>query len=99
MKVRSIFALGIVLAVVAVSGAAQAASTNGIASDMPAYYDDKHFTINFKELSANTEITTLRHNHSINIIYMSVTPLPENKKLIALIQAIQSDGINPLCHE
>ena len=75
------------------------ANTNGAGGDMPAYYDDKLFTINFKELSSNAEVSLLRSNHSINIIYMSDTPLPGDQMFIAVLDAIQGDGFNPLWQE
>src|SRR5256885_207740 len=45
-----------------------AASENGAAGDMPAYYDHELFTINFKELPAGGEAANLQHNQSINLI-------------------------------
>ena len=66
---------------------------------MPAYYDAKLFTINFKELSSNAEIATLRHNQSINTIYMSDGGLPNNQPFISVLDAIQGDGFNPLWQE
>ncbi len=66
---------------------------------MPAFYDDKLFTINFKELSSKAEVSLLRSNHSINIIYMSDTPLPGGEMFTAVLDAIQGDGFNPLWQE
>jgi hypothetical protein len=75
-----------------------AASTNGSGGDMPAYYDGNLLTINFKELSANAEMEQLRHNGSINTIYMSDT-LVNGDMFIAVLNAIQGDGFNPLWQE
>ncbi len=70
-------------------------SMNGRAGTMPAYYDGKLFTINFKEEPSNAEQSLLLHNHSINTIYMSdATP-----GFVSVLDAIQGDGFNPLWQE
>ena len=76
-----------------ISGWAQ--STNGVAGSMPAYYDGKLFTINFKELPPGGETANLTHNGSINIIYMS----DEDPSFVSVLDAIQGDGFNPLWQE
>ncbi len=86
-------------ALLGLSTVALASSTNGSGGDMPAYYDGKLFTINFKELSPNAEVAQLRHNHSINTIYMSDNGLPNNQPFISVLDAIQGDGFNPLWQE
>ena len=88
----------IMLSVLAISvvETARAASENGSAGDMPAYYDHELFTINFKELPAGGEQSTLLRNASINFIYMSDAGLPGGEPFISVIDAIQSDGFNPL---
>src|SRR5262245_3835115 len=53
-----------------------AASENGRAGVMPAYYDGELFTINFKEQPGGAEKALLAHNGSINVIYMSDDGLP-----------------------
>ena len=78
------------------AGPALAASENGSAGDMPAYYDHQLFTINFKELPAGGERANLLHNASINIIFMSDAGLPGGQPFISVIDAIQGDGFNPL---
>jgi len=83
-------------------GPAAASSLNGRAGTMSAYYDGQLFTINFKELSSNAEMATLRHNHSINVIYMCDacdTSLPGSQAFVSVIDAIQGDGFNPLWQE
>ncbi len=87
------------LALVVFAGLAVASSTNGRSGQMPAYYDAKLFTINFKELSSNAEVSQLRHNQSINTIYMSDGGLPNNQPFISVLDAIQGDGFNPLWQE
>jgi hypothetical protein len=66
---------------------------------MPAFYDGRQFTINFKELASNAEVSQLRHNQSINTIYMSDPGLPGNQPFISVLDAIQGDGFNPLWQE
>ena len=78
---------------------ALASSPNGSSGQMPAYYDAKLFTINFKLMAANADVELLRHNHSINTIYMSDNGLPNNQPFISVLDAIQGDGFNPLWHQ
>ncbi|PYQ35109.1 MAG: hypothetical protein DMF57_04160 [Acidobacteria bacterium] len=78
---------------------ALASSPNGSSGQMPAYYDAKLFTINFKLMAANADVELLRHNHSINTIYMSDNGLPNNQPFISVLDAIQGDGFNPLWQE
>jgi hypothetical protein len=72
---------------------------NGAAGQMPAYYDDELFTINFMELPDQGEQSVLHHNKSLNQIYMSDPGLPEGKPFISVLDAIQGDGFNPLWEE
>jgi len=72
---------------------------NGKAGQMPAFYDGQSFTINFKELAANAEVSQLTHNGSINTIYMSDAGLPGGQPFISVLDAIQGDGFNPLWQE
>ena len=97
MKALGLFnGLLIALAVMNAHRVASAASENGRAGVMPAFYDDVLFTINFKEEPAQAEESLLAHNGSINIIYMSDTPLPGNVPFVSVLDAIQGDGFNPL---
>src|SRR5262245_7730189 len=73
-----------------------AASENGRAGAMPAYYDGDLFTINFKEEPTGAEEALLAHNGSINVIYMSDNGLPGGEPFISVLDAIQGDGFNPL---
>jgi len=66
---------------------------------MPAYYDGKLFTINFKELSPDAEKSAIAHNTAINKIYMSDPGLPGGQMFISVLDAIQGDGFNPLWRE
>ena len=80
---------------------ASAANMNGRAGSMPAFYDGKLFTINFKELPPSGEQSVLQQNKSINIIYMDEAGLPGGQPFIAVINAIQGEGpgFNPLWRE
>ncbi len=95
MKQKCLYLTGLVLFALT----ALASSPNGRSGQMPAYYDAKVFTINFKQLSSNAEVATLRHNQSINTIYMSDGGLPNNQPFISVLDAIQGDGFNPLWQE
>jgi len=91
-------ALGSIL-VLGGSASAAAPNTNGAAGDMPAYYDGKIFTINFKELSPDAERAAIAHNTAINKIYMSDPGLPGGQMFVSVLDAIQGDGFNPLWRE
>ena len=94
---KQIFAVvfGLALAVVAGENAL-AASANGRAGVMPAYYDHQLFHINFKELPTGGEKAVLAHNKSINFIFMSDAGLPGGEPFLSVLDAIQGDGFNPL---
>ena len=66
---------------------------------MPAYYDDKLFTINFMELPTSGEKSTLTKNNSINTIYMCDQCDSSGLMFISILDAIQADGFNPLWQE
>lgn len=89
-------ALGSMLAL---GGPVSAQNTNGSGGDMPAYYDAKLFTINFKELAPDAEKAAIAHNSAINKIYMSDPGLPGGEMFISVLDAIQGDGFNPLWRE
>jgi len=80
----------------ACGGAALAAGANGVAGAMPAYYDGQLFLINFKELSAAAEQAVLASNESVNTIFTSEASLPGGAPFVAVLDAIQGDGFNPL---
>jgi hypothetical protein len=76
---------------------------NGSAGDMPTFYDGSLHTINFKEQPVKAEQSLLANNKSINIIYMSDTPLPGGAMFTPVINALrgpgQGPGFNPLWQE
>jgi hypothetical protein len=94
-----ILACGFGVALLILPGTAAAASANGRAGTMPAYYDDHLFTINFKELPPGGEQSTLALNTSINTIYMSDRCMPGGEMFVSVLDAIQGDGFNPLWQE
>lgn len=81
-----------------VPAVALAQSTNGSGGNMPAYYDGREFTINFKELTSG-EAPVLQHNTGVNTIYMSDPGLPGGAMFVSVLDAIQGDGFNPLWQE
>ena len=74
-------------------------SANGVAGSVPAYYDDQLFTINLKDQPTNAQAALLAHNGSINKIYRSDMCEAAGHPLIAVLDAIQGDGFNPLWQE
>ena len=67
---------------------------NGSGGDMPAYYDDQLFTINFKLLKPD-----LHHNPSFNTIYQCDQCVEQGLDFISVLDAIQGDGFNPIWEE
>ena len=78
---------------------ARAGSTSGSASAIPAYYDHHLFTIQFVEFSPAAERTLIQHNTSLNFIYQSDPGLPGGQPFISVIDAIPTDGFNPIWEE
>ena len=72
-------------------------NTNGIGGIMPALYDGQLFSINFMELSSETTLQT--KNGQLNFIYQSDPGLPGGQPFISVIDAIPTDGMNPLWEE
>lgn len=69
-----------------------AANANGAGGIMPALYDGKLFRINLKELSDTAAEAAIAHNPSINTIY----ECDSCPGFVAVLDAIQGDGFNPL---
>lgn len=74
-------------------------NTQGIGGAMPAFYDAKLFTINFSELPPGGESANLARNGSINNIYQSDGCMPGGHAFVSVIDAIPTDGMNPLWQE
>jgi hypothetical protein len=87
------------LALATLAGNAQAGSSNGTASAIPAYYDHNLFTIQFVEFSPAAEKSLLQHNGSLNFIYQSDPGLPGGQPFVSVIDAIPGDGFNPVWEE
>ncbi|WP_143194437.1 hypothetical protein [Micromonospora sp. CB01531] len=83
------------LPVILGAGAAHAASMNGRAGQMPAFYDDVMHTVNMKEMPTGASAALIAHNPSINMIF-ATNDLDEEQEFIPVIDAIQGDGFNPL---
>jgi hypothetical protein len=88
--------LGLLVALAA-GGTASASNPNGSSGQMPAYYDDSLFTINFK-LEPNSD-GLIAHNKSINTIYMCDQCEQAGVMFTSVLDAIQGDGFNPLWQE
>ncbi len=89
---------GASLALVLATGA-RAQSANGTDSSIPAYYDHNLFTIHFVEFSPAAEQSLLQHNASLNFIYQSDPGLPGGQPFISVIDAVPTDGFNPIWEE
>jgi len=90
--------VGTSLALAFVTGA-HAGSANGSASVIPAYYDHNLFRVQFVEFSPAAERVLLQHNKSLNFIYQSDPGLPGGQPFISVIDAVPSDGFNPIWEE
>lgn len=82
-----------------VSATSGTTNTKGIGGAMPAFYDGKLFTINFSELPSGGESANLTHNGSINNIYQSDACVAAGHPFTSVIDAIPTDGMNPLWQE
>jgi hypothetical protein len=82
-----------------ISATTGATNTQGIGGAMPAFYDAKLFTINFSELPSGGESANLTHNGSINNIYQSDACVAAGHPFVSVIDAIPTDGMNPLWQE
>ena len=89
-------ALAVALLASLAASQATAQSANGSGGDMPALYDGQTFTINFKEMPDSAAEVLLANNTSINTIYVSEDVLPDGTPFVAVLDAIQGDGFNPL---
>ena len=91
--------IGATALLLAFATGAQAASGNGTASTIPAYYDHNLFHIQFVEFPPTAEQILLQHNGSLNFIYQSDPGLPGGQPFISVIDAIPTDGFNPIWEE
>lgn len=96
MFLKILFAVSLITAL---ASNANAASSKGVASEIPAYYDHTLLTIQFVEFSAKAEQSLLQHNQSLNFIYQSDPGLPGGQPFISVIDAVPGDGFNPVWEE
>jgi hypothetical protein len=96
------FALALATAIAAsalgTSGTAHAGNVKGAAGQSPAFYDDQLFTINLMELSDTSAAQIIASNQGLNEIYAS-NDLDEPQDFIPVIDAVPTDGMNPLWHQ
>ena len=86
-------AAGMLLALTSTTSAF-ASNPNGSGGDMPAYYDDQVFTINFKLLKPD-----MHNNKSFNTIYQCDSCASSGLQFVSVLDAIQGDGFNPIWEE
>ena len=97
MQTSKRIAAALVIAVFAFFSVVAAAAVQ--LGNMDAYYDDQVFTINFMELPPGGEAANLQHNGSINTIYMCDQCMTLGFMFVAVLDAIQGDGFNPIWQE
>ncbi len=99
MKKQLFKIMGVTVLALVLAGSARAGSSSGIASAMPAYYDHNLFMILFVEFPPAVEQVLIQHNGSLNFIYQSDPGLPGGQPFISVIDAIPTDGFNPIWEE
>jgi hypothetical protein len=99
MKMGMLTLIGTAVMTLAPILGAQARSGNGTASEIPAYYDAELFAIQFVEFSPAAEKALLQYNQSLNFIYQSDAGLPGDQPFISVIDAVPTDGFNPIWEE
>ena len=99
MKSRYFKVIGAAALALALLPGAQAQTLKGNASAIPAYYDHQLFTIQFVEFAPNVEKTLIQHNSGLNFIYQSDPGLPGGQPFISVLDAIPTDGFNPIWEE
>jgi hypothetical protein len=87
------------IVVVALTGGAALAggSANGAASQRPVFYEGRLVTVNMFEVPA-ADGSLLEENPGINTIYAS-NDLDEEQDFRSVIDAIPTEGFNPLWHQ
>src|SRR5262245_6581243 len=96
MKNRCLNSIGIGVLALGILTTAHARSPNGKASEIPAYYDGNLLTIQFVEFSDTAAEKLIDHNKSLNFIYQSDAGLPGDEPFISVIDAVPTDGFNPI---
>jgi hypothetical protein len=75
--------------------ASSSGSEKGAGGEMPAFYDGDQITINSVELPEDASAATIASNKSLNQIY-ATNDLDDPQDFLPVVDAIQSDGFNPL---
>jgi hypothetical protein len=90
-------AVGLAPIALVATQATASASANGAsaATQIPAFYEGNQVTVNIKEQPDNANAALIGHNQSINTIY-AYADLDEPQPFHPVINAIQSEGFNPL---
>src|SRR5216683_1338725 len=99
MKKYSLKLIAVTTLAIAILTAAPAGGTGGSGNTIPAYYDHNLFNIQFVEFSPAAEKSLIQHNASLNFIYQSDPGLPGGQPFISVIDAIPTDGFNPIWEE
>src|ERR1051326_2931879 len=99
MRKQCFHLIGAAILALTLLSSAQAQTVSGAGSEIKAYYDHNLLTIQFVEFSANAEKVLLQHNGSLNFIYQSDPGLPGGQPFISVIDAIPTDGFNPIWEE
>lgn len=73
-----------------------ASASNGVGSEIPAYYDHKLFTIQFVEFPSGGETATTAKNGQQNNIWQCDQCAAGGFNFVSVIDAIPADGMNPL---
>ncbi len=95
MKKSLLFAMVVLGVLLVPTAVASASSTNGVGGAMPVYYDGNLMWMNFKLMPAPAQTPIHDLNGQINVVYQSdATP-----GFTSVVDAIPSDGMNPLWEE
>ncbi|HET7226148.1 MAG TPA: hypothetical protein VFK69_10590 [Candidatus Eisenbacteria bacterium] len=89
----------LIAVVMLVPAIAFASNVKGSGSGIATYYDGNLLTIQFVEFPSGSEGTLLNQNSAINFIYQSDPGLPGGQPFVSVIDAIPTDGFNPLWEE
>src|SRR6266404_5185841 len=81
--------------IVSVTKVANGSKENGRESARPVYYDGNLVTVNMVQLSDDAAANIIANNTSTNVIY-AYNDLDEPQDFNSVIDAIPTDGFNPL---
>ncbi len=95
MKKSLLFAAVVLAALLVPAAVASASSTQGVGGAIPVFYDGNLLKTNFALLPASAQTPIHNLNGQINVIYQS----DSTPGFISVIDAIPSDGMNPIWEE